>query len=143
MEDMIFDFFNQYGWKLTLIACSGILILGILKCFPIFNNIAKSKRKYIYAGISSGLSIIASAIYLICTNGFKWGSFAVAALAIYALNQFAYSIYETTGLRALLRTIGSAIYKIFAHKTIDDSDVVTEETDVDNQEQDPNHIPLD
>lgn len=141
METMIIEFFEAYGWKLTLIALSGIIILGILKMLHVFDKIPKNYRKYIYAGISSALSIVAAAIYLRLTNGFLWGTFGVCAAAIYALNQVAYALYENTGLRAAFRKIGNMVIALFKRdktKKNNNGNIT-----VDNQEQDPNHVPLD
>lgn len=109
---MIIQFFTQYGWKLALIACSGIFILGVLKFFHVFDKIEKSKRKYVYAAVSTGLSLIASLIYLLCTNSLEWATFGVYAASLYAFNQLIYSMYETFGVRALIRKFGKVLLKV-------------------------------
>lgn len=119
MEEMILQFITTYGWKLALIACSGIIILDILKFFNIFNKIPKDKRKYVFAGIASGLSILASGLYLWFTHAFTWASFGVVSGAIYALNQTIYSVYENYGLRALKEKIGKAFIHFIAGKEIE------------------------
>lgn len=119
MEEMILQFIRTYGWQLAVIACSGIVVLGVLKFFKVFNKIDKSKRKYLYAGISSALSILASGIYLWATGGFNWGGFGVIAGAIYTLNQAIYALYETIGLRALLKKMGSIFIHFIAGKEIE------------------------
>lgn len=147
MDEMIIEFFEKYGWKLTLIALSGIVLLGILKLFHIFDKVPKSCQKYIYAGISSALSILAAGLYLHFTSGFDWSSFGLTALAIYALNQFSYALYENTGLRAGARKIVNAILSLFAKikskKDEHKSNELVENTEMDSQEQDPNNVPLD
>lgn len=146
MEEMIIEFFETYGWKLTLIALSGIVLLGVLKQFHIFDKVPKDYRKYIYAGISSALSILAAGLYLHFTSGFVWSTFGVTAVAIYGLNQFAYSLYENTGLRAGLQKIGCAVISLFKRvKTKDGSKNSNSNgnTQTDSKEQDPNHVPLD
>ena len=119
MEEMILQFITTYGWQLALIACSGIFVLGVLKFFDLFKTVEKSKRKYLYAGISAGLSIIASGIYLAITGGFAWGSFGVIAGAIYSLNQAIYALYETLGIRAVLRKLGNLFIHFIAGKEIE------------------------
>ena len=114
MEEMIIQFVSTYGWKLALIACSGIFVLGILKFFKIFDKINKENRKYVYAGVSSGLSISASAIYLIVVGGFSMVCFSVVAGAIYALNQSIYAVYENSGFRTLLRKLGNLFINFVA-----------------------------
>ena len=147
MEEMIIEFFETYGWKLTIIALSGILILGILKQFRLFDKVPKTYRKYIYASISSALSILAAGIYLHFTSGFVWSAFCVCAFAIYALNQFAYALYENTGLRAGMQKIVYALIGFIKRAKTQKSEGVSNELDgnymVDSQEQDPNHVPLD
>ena len=119
MEEMIINFITTYGWKLALIACSGIFVLGILKFFNVFEKIEKSKRKYFYALISSCLAIVASSIYLIIINAFDLSGFAVIAGTIYAMNQAIYSAYENLGFRALLRKIGHIFIYFIAGKEIE------------------------
>lgn len=119
MEQMIFQFASTYGWQLALIACSGIFVLGILKFFKVFNKIDKEKRKYIYAGVSAGLSIIASGIYLIVVGAFNWAGFGAISGMIYAINQALYSAYETLGVRQLLRKLGNLFIHFIAGKEIE------------------------
>ena len=118
MEQMVFEFFKQYGWQLTLIALSGIIILGILKFFNVFKKVPEDKRKYVYAGISSGFSIIAGVVYLAVTDALNWAAFGVAAVAIYTLNQTLYSVYETYGLRTLLQKFGNLFINLVAGKQL-------------------------
>ena len=118
MEEMIINFVSTYGWKLALIACSGIFVLGILKFFNVFNRIPKDKRKYVYAGTSSALSILASAIYLLATGCFAWASFGVISGAIYGINQAIYALYENSGFRAVLRKLGTLFINFVAGKQL-------------------------
>ena len=119
MEEMILQFISTYGWKLALIACSGIFVVGILKFFDVFKKIEKSKRKYVYAIISSALSIIASAIYLIAIGSFHIAGFAVISSAIYGINQAIYALYENSGFRSALRTLGTLFITFVAKKQLD------------------------
>ena len=133
MEEMILQFVQTYGWQLALIACSGIFVLGILKFFNVFDKIEKSKRKYLYAGISASISIIASGIYLAVVGGFAWSGFGVIAGAIYTINQAIYALYETTGFRSALRKLGNIFIIFVAKKQLDQAkadivdDMVAEE----------------
>ena len=106
---MVLEFFKTYGWQLCLIACSGIFILGAMKAFGIFDKVPQDKKKYIFGGISTGISIIASAIYLLCTNGFEWVSFGVLAGTILAMNNALYTAYENYGFKAIVKKIGQAL----------------------------------
>lgn len=119
MEEMILQFITNYGWKLALISCCGIFVLGVLKFFCVFDKVEKSKRKYIYTAISAGISIAASAIYLVCVKAFDWSAFGVLAGAIYTFNQAIYSMYETLGVRAGLRQLGNVIINIVAKKQLE------------------------
>lgn len=119
MEEMILQFITTYGWKLALISCGGIFVLGVLKFFRVFDKIEKDKRKYVYTAISAGISIGASAIYLGVVGAFAWSGFGVLSGAIYAFNQALYSMYETLGVRAGLRQLGNVIINIVAKKQLE------------------------
>lgn len=109
MEQQFTTFISTYGWQLALIALAGIVILGILKYANVFSKIEKENRKPIYLAISVGISLIGSAIYLSVIKKFEIGYFFAIAIAILALNQTMYSIYENTNLRDLLHKIFGAI----------------------------------
>ena len=119
MEEMIINFISTYGWQLALIACSGIFVLGILKFFNVFEKIEKSKRKYVYTVISAGISIIASAIYLVVIGGFNWAGFGVIAGSIYTINQAIYALYENLGFRSALRSLGNLFINFVAKKQLE------------------------
>lgn len=136
MKEMILQFISEYGWKLALIACSGILVLGILKFFNVFNKIEKAKRKYFYAGISSVLSIAASGIYLVFVGQFDMGSFGLLAIAIYGLNQTIYSVYETYGFRYLIKKLGNVVISIVAKRQIEEAKKKADETVADKTVKD-------
>lgn len=119
MEQMILQFIVTYGWQLALIACSGIFVLGVLKFFNVFEKIEKPKRKYLYAGVSAGISILASGIYLAIVGEFAWSGFGVIAVAIYGINQAIYSSYENIGLRSALRKLGKLFIHFIAKKEIE------------------------
>ena len=118
MEEMVINFFTNYGWQLALCAISGILVLGILKFFNVFKKVEASKQKYAYAGVSSIFSIAAAAVYLVLTNSFVWTSFGITASAIFTFNQTMYSIYENTGLRSLVQKLGNAIVNAVAKNKV-------------------------
>ena len=114
MEEMVIEFFNNYGWQLTLIACSGIFILGILKFFNVFKKIDSDKQKYAYAGVSSGFAIIGALIYLLVTGTFTGAAFGITAVGIFTINQTLYSMYENYGLRTLFQKLGYLIVNLVA-----------------------------
>ena len=106
---MVLEFFKTYGWQLCLIACSGIFILGFLKAFGLFDKVPQEKKKYIFGGISTGISIIGSAIYLACTHGFEWVSFGTIAGTILIMNNAIYTAYENYGFKAVVKKIGQRL----------------------------------
>lgn len=136
MEEMIIQFVSTFGWQLALIACGGIFVLGVLKFFNLFEKIEKNKRKYLYAGISAGISIIASAIYLVAIGAFNVAGFGVIAGAIYSINQSIYALYENTGFRTALRKLGCAFIHFIAKKELEKAkqdiidDMVYENTNI-------------
>lgn len=95
-------FVAQYGWELALIALAGIVLLGVLKYSNAFESVEKEKRKPIYFAISIGFSVIATIIYLVIKRQCEINYIITISLAIYALNQAMYAIYETTTLRDLM-----------------------------------------
>lgn len=109
-------FVAQYGWELALIALAGIVLLGFLKYSNAFTNVEKEKRKPIYFAISIGFSVIATIIYLVIKGQCEINYIITISLAIYALNQAMYAIYETTTLRDLLSKILTALSTKVKHK---------------------------
>lgn len=103
--NMIIDFFKNYGWQLTLLALSGIVVLGFLKWVGVFNHLDKKYKKYIYFSLSCLLSITACTIYLIVTGTFAWLSYLVLCLAVIGFTMAVYAIYENTGLRAVWKKV--------------------------------------
>lgn len=127
MEEMILNFFSTYGWQLTLIALGGIVILGVLKAFKVFDKIPKDYRKYIYAAIATLLSAIGSVVYLVVNKAFGWTSFILLVGVLYALNQTMYAVYETYGVRRLFKWIADTIKKLFTKNkkdNIDDDELI-------------------
>lgn len=98
--ELILEFFKDYGLNLSLLALSGMVILGCLKWFGCFKKINATYKKYIYFGISCTLSIIACTIYILCTKAFAWGSYLVLCGAVIGFTLAVYGLYENTGLRA-------------------------------------------
>lgn len=110
--DELITFFATYGLAITIIAVIGIAILGVLKYCKVFEKFEEKKRHFFYLGISVGLSLIASIIYLLIIKQFQWDNFIVIAGAIYALNQTFYNIFKTTSLNALGTMILDFIKKL-------------------------------
>lgn len=99
--DNILIFFRTYGLNLTLIAVAGVVVLGFLKYCNVFSKLAETTRHILYLSISIGLSLIASAIYLIVIHAFSIDYFMALAVAIYLFNQTMYNIFKVTKLNDL------------------------------------------
>lgn len=99
--DSLLTFFQNYGLAITLIAVSGIIILGFLKYCNAFKNLDEKVRHYVYMGISAGISIIGSIIYLAIVNQFTIAYISAVAGAIWALNQTFYAIFKVTPINEL------------------------------------------
>ena len=129
--DELVVFFQQYGLWLTVIAVLGIVILGVLKYCKVFSKLEEKVRHILYLVISVGLSIIGSVIYLACVHQLDISYIAVLATAIFALNQAAYTIYDTTTLKdlvaKLLDWIKGLITKKKAPETMDETEVNIED----------------
>lgn len=107
----LLEFLKSNGWQLTLIAIAGVIILGILKYTNLFKKLDKKIRHALYIGISVALSLVASLIYLICTDGFAVDSFFALSSMVFALNQGAYALYDTLTLKELFNKILDYIFK--------------------------------
>lgn len=103
--EMIGDFFKNYGWQLTLLALSGIVVLGFLKWIGVFNKVKAESKKYVYYALSCIFSIIACTIYILVTHTFAWASYGILCGAVVGLTGAVYTIYENTGLRKLWKII--------------------------------------
>lgn len=102
---MIGEFFKNYGWQLTLLALSGIVVLGFLKWVGVFNKLKDESKKYVYYALSCVLSIIACTIYILVTHTFAWASYGILCCAVIGLTGAVYTIYENTGLRKLWKIV--------------------------------------
>lgn len=118
LTTMIISFFSKFGWQLGVCALSGIFILGCIKCTKVFDKIENAQvKKALYLVSSVLLSLVACAIYLKITNGFTWQALGLVGASIFGLNQVAYQVYETSGVRALwkklLNFMGDNFLKLF------------------------------
>lgn len=120
MEELymaIIKFFSAYGWQMTLLALSGIFILGGLKSFKAFDwikiystvadektiNETKTKqlKKVVYTVISAGLSTVACCVYLwIIDTQITITLVASLSGTIWSMNIITYALYENLGVRA-------------------------------------------
>lgn len=104
-SDMLIRFFENYGWIMTVLATSGIIIVGFLKACGVFNKISESYRKYVYFGVSCVISVVACTIYLCASKQFEWASWGITAACIIGFTLTLYGVYENTGLRDLLKKV--------------------------------------
>lgn len=100
--DEFIQFFARFGLPITLIAFAGIVILGIMKYCDLFTGLQERTRHFVYVGISAGLSIIGSIIYLLIVGQFELTFIVAITLAIYALNQTWYNIFKVTSFNDLM-----------------------------------------
>ena len=104
-SDMLIRFFENYGWIMTVLATSGIIIVGFLKACGAFNKISESYRKYVYFGVSCVISVVACTIYLCASKQFEWASWGITAACIIGFTLTLYGVYENTGVRDLLKKV--------------------------------------
>ena len=103
--DMIIQFFKLYGWQLTILATSGIVLLGILKSFGTFNKVKKEFKKYLFYAISCTFSILACTSYILLMHSFEWRAYLILIAGIIGYTSAIYTLYENTGIRDLLKKI--------------------------------------
>ena len=113
--EMIISFFKNYGWQLTVLATSGILLLGILKSFGTFKKVPAKGKKYIYYGISCVLSILACTSYILIKHSFEWRAYLILIAGIIGYTSAIYTLYENTGVRDLIsKFIFTPLKKLFS-----------------------------
>lgn len=114
--DEFISFFANFGFPITLIAFAGIVILGMLKYCKFFVRYEEKTRHFLYLGISIGLSVIGSIVYMLFTNAFTIQRLVAITLAIYALNQTWYNIFKVTSFNDLMTKVLTKIIEfIKAH----------------------------
>ena len=121
MEELymaIINFFSAYGWQMTVLALSGIFLLGVLKSVKAFDWIriyavegeektlqvdkTKQVKKIVYTFISAGLSVAACCVYLTIINTELTATLILTISGtVWSLNTFAYMLYENLGVRAV------------------------------------------
>lgn len=111
--NMIAGFFQIYGWQLGALTLCGIIFLGLLKWFGVFNKVSPKIKKYLYFGLSCIFSIIACTIYLLCTVGIVLLNYITLCVAVIGFTLAIYGLYENTGLRALWQKVLKLIEKLF------------------------------
>lgn len=139
MEQFV-AFMQNYGWQLTLIAIAGVIVLGILKYCKVFDKLDEKLRHFLYLLISVGLSIIGSVIYLACMHQLDAAYVFALATAIFGVNQIAYTIYDTTPLRDLLKKLWDKILELLksgkVQEVIEDVKTDTQETPAESTNSD-------
>ena len=121
MEELymaIIKFFSAYGWQMTVLAVSGIFLLGVLKSFKAFDWIriyavvgeektlqvdkTKQVKKIVYTFISAGLSVAACCVYLTIINTELTATLILTISGtIWSMNIITYMLYENLGVRAV------------------------------------------
>lgn len=103
--EMILHFFRDYGWQLTVLATSGIIMLGIIKSLGAFKKVPDKGKKYLYYGISCILSILACTSYILIQHSFEWRAYLILIAGIIGYTSAIYTLYENTGIRDLLKKL--------------------------------------
>ena len=116
MQTLI-NFFNEYGLGMTLIAVASVIILGIMKYTNMFSKRPEEGRHGVYLGISMGLSVIGSIIYLVCKNKFEMDYFIAAVTGMFLINQTAYNVFKVAKLKDMGKYILNKIKEILNRKT--------------------------
>lgn len=101
--NMIITFFKMYGWQLTVLATSGIAVLGFLKATGLFNKLNEKVKKYVYYAVSCAISIVACTAYIFIVDQFTWMNWGVLVVGIIAYTGAIYTLYENTGARLFLK----------------------------------------
>jgi hypothetical protein len=122
MEELymaIIKFFSAYGWQMTVLAVSGIFLLGVLKSVKAFDWIriyageektlqvdkTKQVKKIVYTFISAGLSVSACCVYLTIINTELTATLILTISGtVWSLNTIAYMLYENLGVRAVWKS---------------------------------------
>lgn len=114
MFDLILEFFKTYGLNLSLLAMSGIVVLGCLKWFGCFKKINANYKKYVYFATSCVLSIVACTIYILAIHEFAWASYLLLCGAVIGFTLAVYGLYEHSGIRtAWKKLVLDNIAKLF------------------------------
>ena len=101
--NMIITFFKMYGWQLTVLATSGIAVLGFLKATGLFSKLNEKVKKYVYYAVSCAISIVACTAYIFIVDQFTWMNWGVLVVGIIAYTGAIYTLYENTGARLFLK----------------------------------------
>lgn len=100
----------DYGPEVAAIATLSIFFVGVVK-FAFrkqLDTIGQNKRKAIYEALSSLISFIATAVWLVLEmafmgTAFDWAVLVKEGLAAYSATKVGYALYENLGLRELFR----------------------------------------
>ena len=124
MEELymgIIKFFSAYGWQMTILAISGIFLLGVLKSVKAFDWIriyavvgeektlqvdkTKQVKKIVYTFISAGLSVAACCVYLAIINTELTAALILTISGtVWGINTIAYMLYENLGVRTVWKS---------------------------------------
>ena len=125
---VITSFLTDYGWQIALLALSGILVVGCLKCLRAFNWIkvyvknedgtktedelkSKHLRKFVYYILNCVIAVAVCSIYIyFMRGGFSNANYwAVLAISTIAYSTTIYAVYENLGIRSLWQIILNGI----------------------------------
>lgn len=111
---VIAGFFKTYGWQLSCLALTGMIVLGFLKWVGCFKKLPTNCKKYVYYAISCALSIIACTVYVLINKAFDWVNWGILCGAVIVFCGAIYTIWENSGLRAVWKKVVlDSISKLF------------------------------
>lgn len=103
--EMIIKFFETYGLIMTLLATSGIVLVGVLKAIGLFSKLNPKAKKYVYFVCSCIASIISCTIYLCVKDAFVWADWGMTIVCVIGYTVSIYGLYENMGIRTFLKKI--------------------------------------
>lgn len=103
--NMIINFFENYGLIMTLLATSGIVLVGTLKAIGLFSKLNPKTKKYVYFACSCVVSIISCTVYLCVIDAFVWADWGMTVACVIGFTISIYGVYENTGIRTFLKKI--------------------------------------
>lgn len=128
--DQLVMFFETNGIAVTLIALFGIVILGILKYFNLFDKYSEKTRHYLYLIISIGLTLAGVLILELAKEEFDPTTFFSIATMTYSLNQTFYNLFKITPVNRLAGELLAMVLELFGfgrEDFEDDSEVEPED----------------
>lgn len=112
--EFIWKAIQAYGPSIIVIAAIIIVVVGFLKLCKVFDKISsKDVKKGIFLILDAVLAFAGAAIYFAIFNVAFTGYYVLYSVTLFGTTAFLYTIYESAGLRKLVRLIISVVAKWF------------------------------